>query len=190
MLVLPPCWAGCCGVPGLKKQGRGARLGCGPPPPFLVLLSAPRTPGTGSSHEPGTSPMGSGLSVGCGRGTTLGASSQRGSPVRAPRGEGPREGPDALSPISPASLCCGRTPLAWGSGWLTHTPCEREGSPVGSGLALFIWRQRRNLTRQVCLLRGPGFWGSGSLVGGLLNPFSAKAKWFCLMGFWGLFLED
>ena len=104
---------------------------------------------------------------------------------------------DHSGPVSLRALLLPARPtlsLAWGGGRLAHKPCEREGSPLGSGLAVFIWRQRRNLTRQVCLLRGPGSWGSGSLGwgggGGLLNPFGAKAKWFCLMGFWVLFLED
>lgn len=68
----------------------------------------------------------------------------------------------------PAPLLMGPSPpLAWPGGWregwaaLLALLCGAWGRQAGnpeaqSGLALFIRKQRRNLTGQVCLLQGLG----------------------------------
>ena len=42
--------------PRTEAAGTRGESGLGSPPPFLVLLSAPRTPGTDSSQEPARPP--------------------------------------------------------------------------------------------------------------------------------------
>ena len=143
----------------------------------------------------------------------VGASSQRGWLVRAPRGEGPREGPDARPPVSLASLCCGHIPLAWGPLGSCLSPCpsapipahpvsglgrraarphtpESEGSPIGSGsLCLSGGRGGISPDRFACcggLASGAlGAWGGGTVWGGVAESFRRQSKVVLLDGLLG-----